>query len=82
MTPGVTAGDVLSAGDASVATNPVIVQIKQDAKPAKPRRVSMSAPCRVRIAEIRFRDDNNKPFMKRGKVTLVFARVVCSAHHW
>ena len=34
-----------SAGDASVATNPVIVQIKQDAKPAKPRRVSMSAPC-------------------------------------
>ena len=41
VTPGVTAGGVSSA-DASVAMNPVTAQIAQDAKPAKPRRVSMT----------------------------------------
>jgi hypothetical protein len=39
--PGVTGGEAPSAADASLATNPVTAQIAQDAKPAKPRRVSM-----------------------------------------
>jgi hypothetical protein len=41
VTPEVAAGGAPCA-DASVAMNPVSPQIAQDAKPAKPRRVSMT----------------------------------------
>jgi hypothetical protein len=64
VTPGVTAGNAPAAADASVATNPITAQIAQDAKPAKPRRVSMttSLPCPDRRSSD-FRDGNGTPLM-------------------
>jgi len=53
VTPGTAAGGAPSAADASLATNPATAQIAQDAKPVKPRRVSMMTSLLVRIASVR-----------------------------
>ena len=70
LTPGVTTRGASSAANASVSTNPATAQIAQDVRPAKLRRVSITACLpwpdhRVRTSV----GDNNKPFLMVGKVT-------------